>query len=50
MSRDFVDLSDAGGPVLAAMINDAIDRKAARKGLPRASPMPTLRWTVMCWR
>lgn len=30
--RDFLDLSDAGGDAIAAMIGDAIDRKAARKG------------------
>jgi ornithine carbamoyltransferase len=28
--RHFLDLSDAGGDAIAAMINDAIDRKAAR--------------------
>ena len=33
--RHFLDLSDAGGDAVAAMINDAQDRKAARKGLPR---------------
>lgn len=38
MSRDFVDLADAGGHALAAMINDAIDRKAARRGWPKARP------------
>ncbi|EQB18783.1 MAG: argF [Novosphingobium lindaniclasticum] len=38
MSRDFVDLSDAGGSVLAAMIDDAIDRKAARKDWPKGKP------------
>lgn len=31
----FLNLSDAGGDVLAAMLNDAMDRKAARKGLPK---------------
>ncbi|MCB2085533.1 MAG: ornithine carbamoyltransferase [Sphingomonadaceae bacterium] len=31
----FLDLSDAGTDAVAAMINDAIDRKAARKGWPR---------------
>lgn len=31
----FLNLSDAGGNVLAAMLNDAMDRKAARKGLPK---------------
>ena len=30
--QNFLDLSDAGGNAIAAMINDAIDRKAARKG------------------
>lgn len=35
MSRDFLSLSDAGGDAIAAMINDAIDRKAARPGLPK---------------
>ncbi|MBA4163688.1 MAG: ornithine carbamoyltransferase [Erythrobacter sp.] len=33
--RDFLDLSDAGGDALAAMIADAIDRKAARQGWPK---------------
>lgn len=31
----FLNLSDAGGDVLAAMLNDAMDRKAARKDLPK---------------
>jgi len=35
MTRHFVDLSDAGGDAIAAMLNDAMDRKAARKGLPK---------------
>lgn len=35
MSRDFLSLSDAGGDAIAAMINDAIDRKTARSGLPK---------------
>ena len=30
MTRHFLDLSDAGGDALAAMINDAMARKAAR--------------------
>jgi ornithine carbamoyltransferase len=34
----FLDLSDAGADALAAMINDAIDRKAARAGLPKGAP------------
>ena len=29
-ARHFLDLSDAGGDAIAAMIADAIDRKAAR--------------------
>ncbi|MBS0475629.1 MAG: ornithine carbamoyltransferase [Proteobacteria bacterium] len=32
MTRHFLDLSDAGGNALAAMLNDAQDRKAARIG------------------
>lgn len=35
---DFLDLGDAGGDVIAAMIADAIDRKAARAGWPKAKP------------
>ncbi|HKU06636.1 MAG TPA: ornithine carbamoyltransferase [Bradyrhizobium sp.] len=38
MTRHFLSLSDAGGDVIAAMLNDAIDRKAARRGLPKARP------------
>jgi ornithine carbamoyltransferase len=34
----FLDLTDAGADALAAMINDAIDRKAARAGLPKGAP------------
>lgn len=33
--RHFLDLSDAGGNAIAAMLNDAIDRKAAREGFPK---------------
>lgn len=33
--RHFLDLSDAGGDALAAMINDAMDRKTARVDLPK---------------
>ena len=33
--RDFLDLSDAGGDAIAAMINDAIDRKGARLDWPK---------------
>ena len=34
MTRHFLDLSDAGGDAIAAMLNDAQDRKAARLGWP----------------
>ncbi len=40
MTRHFLDLSDAGGEALAAMINDAIARKAARASLPKGAPDP----------
>lgn len=33
--RDFLDLEDAGADALAAMLGDAIDRKAARKEWPK---------------
>lgn len=33
--RNLLDLSDAGGDAIAAMIGDAIDRKAARRGWPK---------------
>jgi ornithine carbamoyltransferase len=36
--RHFLNLGDAGGDAIAAMINDAIDRKAARAGLPKGAP------------
>ncbi len=35
MTRHFLELADAGGDAIAAMINDAIDRKAARGGWPK---------------
>jgi len=35
MIRHFLDLSDAGGDSIAAMINDAQDRKAARREWPK---------------
>lgn len=35
MIRHFLDLSDAGGDAIAAMINDAQDRKAARRDWPK---------------
>ena len=34
-ARHFLDLADAGGDALAAMLNDAIDRKAARIEWPK---------------
>ena len=40
MTRNFLDLSDAGGDAIAAMINDAIDRKTARGALPRGAADP----------
>ncbi|APE27643.1 ornithine carbamoyltransferase [Aurantiacibacter gangjinensis] len=36
--RNFLDLSDAGGETIASMIDDAIVRKAARRGLPKGAP------------
>jgi ornithine carbamoyltransferase len=36
-ARHFLDLGDAGGDDVAAMINDAIDRKAARAGEPKGA-------------
>lgn len=35
MTRHFLNLSDAGGDAIAAMLADAIDRKAARSGWPK---------------
>ncbi|MEO0439489.1 MAG: ornithine carbamoyltransferase, partial [Pseudomonadota bacterium] len=35
MTRHFLNLADAGGDAIAAMINDAMDRKAARKDWPK---------------
>ena len=35
--RHFIDLADAGANDVAAMINDAIDRKAARAGVPKGA-------------
>ena len=34
MTRHFLDLADAGGDAIAAMLNDAIDRKTARAAWP----------------
>lgn len=36
--RHFLNLRDAGGDAIAAMLNDAIDRKSARKALPKGEP------------
>ena len=38
MTRHFLNLSDAGGDAVAAMLADAIDRKQARAGLPKGQP------------
>jgi len=38
MTRHFLALGDAGGDALAAILGDAIDRKAARQGLPKGVP------------
>jgi ornithine carbamoyltransferase len=35
MTRHLIDLTDAGGDALAAMLNDALDRKAARRDWTR---------------
>lgn len=37
MTRHFLNLADAGGDAIAAMLADAIDRKAARAGTPRGA-------------
>lgn len=36
--RHFLNLADAGGDAIAAMLADAIDRKAARAGWPKGKP------------
>lgn len=38
MNRHFLSLSDAGGNALAAILGDAMDRKVARRGLPKGLP------------
>ena len=38
MTRHFLNLADAGGDAIAAMLGDAIDRKAARIGFPKGKP------------
>ena len=37
MTRHFLNLGDAGGEALAAMLNDALDRKVARHGWPKGT-------------
>ena len=38
MTRHFLNLSDAGGDAVAAMLGDALDHKTARTGWPKAKP------------
>jgi ornithine carbamoyltransferase len=38
MTRHFLDLSDAGGDALAAMLGDAMERKTYRAGVPKGAP------------
>lgn len=38
MTRHFLELSDAGGEAIAAMLNDALERKAARAGWAKGRP------------
>jgi len=38
MTRHFLDLADAGGDAIAAMLDDALARKAARAGWPKGRP------------
>lgn len=38
MTRHFLNLTDAGGDAVAAMLGDAMDRKAARQGWPKGRP------------
>ncbi|MBV1689856.1 ornithine carbamoyltransferase [Novosphingobium sp. G106] len=38
MTRHFIDLTDAGGDAVAAMLNDALDRKEARKSWTKGRP------------
>ncbi len=40
MTRDFLNLSDAGHDAIAAMLNDALDRKDVRHGWPRGKVDP----------
>jgi ornithine carbamoyltransferase len=38
MTRHFLDLADAGGDAIAAMLEDALTRKEARQGWPKGKP------------
>ena len=38
MTRHFLDLADAGGPALSAILDDALARKQARAALPKGQP------------
>jgi ornithine carbamoyltransferase len=38
VTRHFLDLADAGGDAIAAMLDDAMTRKAARTGWPKGKP------------
>ncbi|HEX4848515.1 MAG TPA: ornithine carbamoyltransferase [Novosphingobium sp.] len=38
MTRHFLNLSDAGSDALAAMLNDALERKAYRRDVPKGAP------------
>jgi len=38
------------GDAIAAMLSDALDRKAARQGCPRAGPTMIDRSMARCWR
>lgn len=38
MTRHFLNLSDAGGNAVAAMLGDALDRKTARRAWPKGRP------------
>jgi len=40
VTRHFLDLADAGGDAIAAMLGDALDRKAARRDWPKGRPDP----------
>ena len=46
--RHFLDLSDAGGDAIAALINDAQERKGAPTG-PRGRRIAMHRSPATCW-